>query len=105
MGSSSRKAREERDAETALPLLTIGSGSELDGYDDCEGTRRSPSPSREKREYKTRNDAMTGTSYKKRTPLPLLQLMVLTATRLAEPIAYTQIFPVSIICLYAICSR
>ncbi|KLO16144.1 hypothetical protein SCHPADRAFT_901817 [Schizopora paradoxa] len=35
---------------------------------------------------------MTG-NYRKRTPLPLLQLLVLTATRLAEPIAYTQIFP------------
>ena len=33
--------------------------------------------------------------YAKRTPLPLMQLTILSAVRLAEPIAYTQIFPVS----------
>ena len=35
-----------------------------------------------------------GAKLKHRTPLPLLQLSVLCGARLAEPIAYTQIFPV-----------
>ncbi len=102
MGSSSRKVRDDQEEEIVLPLLTLGSGSELDEYDDAEGASRTASFDREKGVYKTRNDAMTGTSYKKRTPLPLLQLIVLTATRLAEPIAYTQIFPVSFISLCSI---
>lgn len=35
---------------------------------------------------------------RKTTPLPWTQIIVLSFTRLAEPIAYTQIFPVSSLC-------
>ena len=43
----------------------------------------------------SRNDDAPSRSYQRRTPLPLGQLVILCAVRLSEPIAYTQIFPVS----------
>ena len=42
----------------------------------------------------SRNDTPSR-SFQRRTPLPLGQLVILCAVRLSEPIAYTQIFPVS----------
>lgn len=81
--------KREEDDETAVPLLTINSRSDLSNV-DLEDTRASGS-----RRYKSRNDESEVPRYKKRTPLPLVQLLIVSATRLAEPIAYCQIFPVS----------
>ena len=47
-------------------------------------------------QYDTRNDEPISGKPRRRTPLPLLQLFILCTTRLSEPIAYTQIFPVSL---------
>lgn len=41
-------------------------------------------------------DSNKAQALQRRTPLPMTQLIILCAVRLAEPIAYTQIFPVCI---------
>lgn len=71
--------------ETSIPLLESKDfAAEEDQHLNCEinnkqigGTQRLATP----------------------TPLPWVQIVILSFTRLAEPIAYTQIFPVSVHCL------
>ena len=79
------------DEDTAVPLLTleglpVGSDRDKEALND----HRNDS-------FSARNDEEPGPSrkFQKRTPLPLGQIVVLCAVRLAEPISYTQIFPVS----------
>ena len=79
------------DDETVVPLLTVETGLDLATVELEEHMRSNGSEP-----YKSRNDEFRGRSYRKRTPLPLLQIFVLSVTRLSEPVAYTQIFPVSI---------
>lgn len=87
--SVNNRERRESEDETAVPLLTVDSAVDL-------SDQPQPSTSRSAEPYRTRNDQFRGKPYQKRTPLPLLQLFILSVTRLSEPIAYTQIFPVSL---------
>ena len=86
--------------DTALPLLTIDSASRLELADSDAETNRSSTHAGpqslshyQSRKYRERVDTIAP-KYAKRTPLPLMQLVVLCAMRMAEPVAYTQIFPV-----------
>jgi hypothetical protein len=89
--------------ETALPLLTIDAASrsrfdlpgELENNDVSSraGPQTMTGYEPRKSRYRERVDT-AAPKYAKRTPLPLAQLLVLSAMRLAEPVAYTQIFPV-----------
>lgn len=87
MPANNRERRLSED-ETAVPLLTVDSAVELDQRPQL-GLAHPAQP------YRDRNDEFRGKAYRKRTPLPLLQLFILCVTRLSEPISYTQIFPVS----------
>ena len=81
------------DDDTAVPLLTL-EGLPV-GPDRDKGAAGRNDQLNE--DYSARNDEEPGPSrkYQKRTPLPLGQIVILCAVRLAEPISYTQIFPVS----------
>lgn len=76
-----------RDREVSMPLVSLEHRKEdKENQEDLESpTFQSP----------------PGRRFKPRTPLPLLQLTILCGVRLAEPIAYTQIFPVSL-CMRAL---
>lgn len=84
-------------SSSASTLVSSGSSSRL-GEDEDDGVGHVPYAA-----YKhgptaggQRNDEYNASSrLRKRTPLPLFQLFILCLTRLSEPIAYTQIFPVS----------
>lgn len=70
--------------------------NDSDDSDDSEGVGHVPYKSyKPRRNVGLRNDEHH-TRLRKRTPLPLFQLLILCLTRLSEPIAYTQIFPVRI---------
>ena len=75
---------ELKTSESAVPLLT---------FDIEEGEMYPTSPVSP---VGRKDNVRVGGKWKKRTPLPLLQLFILCLVRLAEPIAYTQIFPVCI---------
>ena len=98
------KHHEDED-ETAFPLLatesdaaesSTGRSSEGRPSDDYPHLRQQVlhHVSLEHSSGSRRNDDRTPPKLRRRTPLPLLQLFILFATRLSEPIAYTQIFPV-----------
>ena len=113
----SRRKDDIESDETAVPLLTINSASRsrLELTSEKLGTttstshmsssataRAGPGPQSlsisryesDKEQYRERVDTVAPLKYARRTPLPLMQLFVLCTMRLAEPIAYTQIFPV-----------
>ncbi len=75
------KASEEE--ESSARLLTEDHDSECLGYqvEDAGGDLESRRPSLPQ-------------SHRRRTPLPLAQLVILCAVRMVEPMAYSQIFPV-----------
>ncbi|KAI5117843.1 hypothetical protein M0805_008115 [Coniferiporia weirii] len=86
----------QHDDESALPLLTVDLGPDTPDLEDHPHLRQSTANApvhTQEGAYKSRNDEYVPPKYRKRTPLPLLQIFILSATRLSEPIAYTQIFP------------
>ena len=74
-------ARQEEE-ETYIPLLERADTESEDYHRDEDIGMKEPGSSGTIRQRKS-------------TPLPWTQIIVLSFTRLAEPIAYTQIFPVS----------
>ena len=100
------KDRQFEFEEIALPLLDnksegVENGSSSEEYIHLRQTGGGATTSHthdscSSSQYDTRNDEFVSEKPKRRTPLPLLQLFILCTTRLSEPIAYTQIFPVSL---------
>lgn len=94
----------EVEDETAVPLLAIESDSGVDtgkerDSEDQPHLRQALRHARLEHPYEPRiNVECVPPKLRRRTPLPLLQLFILFGTRLSEPIAYTQIFPVSHFC-------
>lgn len=89
--------KHDGDDETAIPLLA----TETDASPERDGDAQEQPHLRQTSQYShtqayesRRNDQFLPPKLRRRTPLPLLQLFILCATRLSEPISYTQIFPV-----------
>lgn len=85
------------DEDTVVPLLTL-EGFPVDSERDPESTGVKKGQIDDSASFRN-NEPGPSKRFQKRTPLPMVQIVVLSAVRLAEPIAYTQIFPVSTVTL------